>query len=374
MASNTPGFNMSRVSGLFNSLLTDSSIIAPAWALDNSSSNAVVVQSTAGQECGITIVPSVPEYLSAVSLGGQLLLALALGATLFIIVLYADTLRHVIRYTPSKTKTPSVCVLSVYPIVALATLCAAIVPRAQLLVEALTQAAFTAAWYQFFCLLLAYCGGESALLAAKPEELTPRVPPLCCFWVCMPRQIEITKRNLRRIRMTILQLPFVQCLLYFALLVAWAEQQTLAAAQQVIYVQPLMFVSIFTGLWGMGMMLRMLAPRVLEGYHLPQKMFVLQFVLILSKLQGLAVRIVGWAGALPCRPPLPPAVFGNLIYNTLIMTEMVILQFIAWRLYKRPLPKSPSAHQDLTDIIAQKLPSISAIVAHGEMSSSRGRQ
>lgn len=55
----------------------------------------------------------------------------------------------------------------------------------------------------------------------------------------------------------------------------------------------------------------MLAPRVLAGFHLKEKMLVLQFVLILSKLQGLAVRATGWAGGLPCSPPLPPAVFGN---------------------------------------------------------------
>jgi len=84
-------------------------------------------------------------------------------------------------------------------VVALAVLTASICPRAQLIAEATTQLAFTTAWYNFFCLLLDYSGGKSALLSyhqsghSQVGVLTPRVPPLCCFWCCMPPKLSINK-------------------------------------------------------------------------------------------------------------------------------------------------------------------------------------
>jgi organic solute transporter subunit alpha len=66
-----------------------------------------------------------------------------------------------------------------------ATYCAIVVPRAQLLAEAVTQGVFMAALYQLFCLLVAYCGGEAELIRrVKPNSLNPRVAPCCCYPCC----------------------------------------------------------------------------------------------------------------------------------------------------------------------------------------------
>lgn len=69
-------------------------------------------------------------------------------------------------------------------VIALITYCAMIVPRAQLLAEAVTQGVFMVAMYQLFCLFVAYCGGEAELIRrVKPDTLEPKVPPCCC-WPC----------------------------------------------------------------------------------------------------------------------------------------------------------------------------------------------
>ncbi|GLH09904.1 organic solute transporter alpha-like protein, partial [Gryllus bimaculatus] len=82
---------------------------------------------------------------------------------------------------PCVVTTASYCAFCV---VAMASYCAVIVPRAQLLAEAVTQGAFTAAVYQLFCLLLAYAGGTGeATRAAKRGALDTRVGPCCC-WPC----------------------------------------------------------------------------------------------------------------------------------------------------------------------------------------------
>lgn len=69
-------------------------------------------------------------------------------------------------------------------VVAVATYCAILVPRAHLLAEAMTQGMFMASMYQLFCLFMAYCGGEANLIASvKPQSLDMQVPPCCC-WPC----------------------------------------------------------------------------------------------------------------------------------------------------------------------------------------------
>lgn len=79
--------------------------------------------------------------------------------------------------------------------VALASFCATIVPRSHLLAEAVTQGTFTAAMYQLFCLLVAYCGGEAELIRkVKPASLKTKVGPCCCWpcCCCLP-YLDITK-------------------------------------------------------------------------------------------------------------------------------------------------------------------------------------
>lgn len=54
------------------------------------------------------------------------------------------------------------------------------------------------------------------------------------------------------IRCLVLQLPIVQGLIYLTLLVVASESQSLSSAQHTLYATPVMFISIFTALWGMG--------------------------------------------------------------------------------------------------------------------------
>lgn len=49
-------------------------------------------------------------------------------------------------------------------VVGMATYCAIVVPRAQLLAEAVAQGMFMFSMYQLFCLILGYCGGEAEMI------------------------------------------------------------------------------------------------------------------------------------------------------------------------------------------------------------------
>lgn len=242
------------------------------------------------------------------------------------------------KNVPPVVKTHSAFVLSVYPVVALATYCAIIVPRAQLLAEAVTQGVFMAALYQLFCLFVAYCGGEAELIRkVKPNSLNLRVGPCCCYpcCCCLPL-MTVDKKWVRYLRLLILQLPIVQGLVYMVLLVIWAEEESLYEVNY-MYMQPVIILSILFGVWGMTMTIKMLN-EVLKDHLLQAKFVVLQLVLVLAKLQGLTARVVVWCGLIACKPPITPAVYANLIYNSAMLGEMVILVILARLCYKRELP------------------------------------
>ncbi|XP_067011568.2 organic solute transporter alpha-like protein [Anabrus simplex] len=310
--------------------------------------------------CKVDVVPSLHDYYKAINVAGITLFSCGAAGVVLILFLYIDTLRHIIRNAPSPVKTHSAFVLGVYPVVALATYCAIIVPRAHLLSEAVTQGMFMASMYQLFCLLVAYCGGEAELIRrVKPDSLNPRVGPCCCWPCCCLPLCSVNKRNVRQLRLLVLQLPVVQGLVYMVLLVMWAEEESLYHVNY-MYFQPVVVCSILFGIWGISMTMKMLA-EVLKDHHMQAKFMVLQMVLLLAKLQGLLARISVWSGLMPCKPPITPSVYGNLIYNTTMLGEMVILMILARLLYKKEMPqlgladnKDPRLQEIFT--IVDKLP------------------
>ncbi|KAK4886247.1 hypothetical protein RN001_002518 [Aquatica leii] len=280
------------------------------------------------------IVPSTPEYLSAISWYGIALVTFGAFAVMVILYMFIDTLRYIMKNAPPRVKAHSAFVIGVYPIIGLATLCATIVPRSQLLAEAVTQGIFMVGMYQLFCLFVAYCGGEAELIRkVKPTSLNTKVAPCCCWpcCSCLPL-LDINKNRLRYLRILVLQLPIVQGLVYMTLLVLWAERESLYQINY-IYVQPVIVASIFIGIWSMSMTIQLLKD-VLKDYNIFSKFIALQLVLMSSKLQALIIKGIVWLRVLPCHPPLTPTVYANLIYNCLILLEMVLLEYFARKLYK----------------------------------------
>ncbi|GLV35391.1 uncharacterized protein CBL_01459 [Carabus blaptoides fortunei] len=261
--------------------------------------------------CPEDTIPSIPEYLSAINVYGVALFTVGGAAVLIVLIMYIDTLRYIMKNSPPRVKTHSAFVLGVYPVIAVATYCGIVVPRAHLLAEAVTQGIFMAGMYQLFCLLVAYCGGEAELVRkVKPNTMDLRVGPCCCWpcCCCLPSP-DVNKKTVKNLRLLVLQLPVVQGLVYMSLLVMWAERESLYQVNYV-YVQPIIIVSILSGIYSMSMTMKMLRD-ILKDHSIVAKFLVLQMVLLFAKLQALITRIVAWSGALPCKPPITPAVYAS---------------------------------------------------------------
>ena len=111
------------------------------------------------------------------------------------------------------------------------------------------------------------------------------------------------------LRLLVLQLPVVQGMVYMVLLVMWAEEESLYQVNY-MYLQPIVVLSILTGVWGLLMTIKMLST-VLAKHLLLGKFVCLQAVLLLAKFQGLGARAIAWYDVLPCNPPLTPTVYAN---------------------------------------------------------------
>uniref|UniRef100_A0A1B6CPT7 Organic solute transporter alpha-like protein n=1 Tax=Clastoptera arizonana TaxID=38151 RepID=A0A1B6CPT7_9HEMI len=276
--------------------------------------NRSSVRSSLGDACSDDTLPSIRDYFTAFNLYGVALFSLGGLALIIIVFACIDTLKHVLKYAPAGVKTHSAFIICVYPVVGLATYFATIVPRSQLLAEAITQGMFMACMYQLFCLFVAYCGGEAELIRrAKPESLNLRVGPCCCWpcCCCLPL-MQIDKYRVRCLRVLILQLPLVQGFVYLIFLIMWAEKESLYNVNY-IFLQPIVIFSLLSGIWGMTMTMKMLAD-ILKEHYMWGKFIALQLVLILSKLQyNLIIKLL--ILALPCNPPITPIVYANRFIN-----------------------------------------------------------
>ncbi|XP_050297612.1 organic solute transporter alpha-like protein isoform X2 [Anthonomus grandis grandis] len=291
-------------------------------------------------KCSTYYIPTVEEYLQATDIYGIALICIGALASVISIILYVDTLITVIHSASSKEKGCTAFILSVYPVTCLVSYFAIIVPRSHLLCEALTQGMFMTGMYQLFCLFVSYCGGDAQLVKqVKPNELSMKVGPCCCWPCCsLLPTLKMEKKIVKCLKLLVLQLPVVQGLVYFIILVMWAEAESLYEINY-LYLQPIIIISIIFGIWGMLMTINLLKTTLDSSFLLFHKFIVLQMVLVLAKIQGIIARMLVWYDVFPCKPPVTPQVYANLIHNTLMIMEMVILGCIARNLYKRKVPE-----------------------------------
>ncbi|CAH0561297.1 unnamed protein product [Brassicogethes aeneus] len=300
--------------------------------------------------CSTNEIPSIPEYLSASNKYGITLVTAGTLAVIVVVAMFADTFLYVMKNSSSKVKAHTAFVIGVYPVISLATYFAILVPRSHLIAEAICQGMFMAGMYQLFCLFLAYCDGEAEVVRkVSPAKLSLKVTPLCCFPCCgiLP-EYKVTKKSVRILRFMVLQLPIFQSLVYLVLIVMWAERESLYRINY-LYIQPLIAISILIGIWAMSMLMNIIKT-ILSDKFIMGKFAVLQLVLLFAKFQGFFARSLVWMDLLPCKPPITPAVYGNLLHNTLMLGEMVMLGALARFLYKRKLPETVDVLTKITTI------------------------
>ncbi|CAG4945866.1 unnamed protein product [Parnassius apollo] len=276
-----------------------------------------------------SLQPDFNSYFEALQPYVWVLWSSGIVVVLTLWILYAVTMRAALKnWRDARTNISTI--LSVYPLVASTALIAIVVPRATLLAEAIAQEVVMIAMYQFYCLIVAECGGTSQFIRRADESrLETRVMPCCCWPCCILPRPRINKRNLTRLRYLVLQIPIVQAVLYVIILVLWAEDMMLYR-RGLIFIQCFVAVSILSGIWGVVMCVR--AAEAI-GVRFRPRFLALQLVLIIVKLQYSFAKILSDLVTLPCITTLNPNVLVNVTQNTLTIFEMILLSIWAWRLY-----------------------------------------
>lgn len=103
----------------------------------------------------------------------------------------------------------------------------------------------------------------------------------------------------------------------------------------ILYFVPLIVISILLGVWGLNILVRMLAP-LYSDLKLMGKYFVLQAVLILCRIQPLVIAGIVSSSISDCVFPITLQVQKNAIFQLCLCFEMMVLSCWASLLYKSP--------------------------------------
>ncbi|XP_020284475.1 organic solute transporter alpha-like protein [Pseudomyrmex gracilis] len=298
--------------------------------MDSTVENFVEIHSICDSNYYVPSAIQLVENLNEFAIG-----LLSVGSILSILTFYlaVDTCHNVLSQKDSRFfKSNVIMIMSVYPVASVCSFTAIAIPRGQLLSEAVTQMFLTTALYRLYHLLLDV--GRRKI--NETPTLILRVGPCCC-WPCLPfPDVRMTDSHLSWLKILILQLPIVQGLLFCIFLFMAAENTTLAD-QYMIYFQPIMVTSILLGIYSLTVATKTLH-KVAPEAKLHFKTLVLQLVLLFSKLQLGIIRSL--SSLFPCNPPISPAVYANVTFNALMLLEMLLLCYVARRIYYVDLDKN----------------------------------
>lgn len=116
-----------------------------------------------------------------------------------------------------------------------------------------------------------------------------------------------------------------------------------------IYIYLFATTSFFFGLWAFIVGFKASLRQLQEFHYLP-KIIAFQLCLVFLRLQTLIVNsILVPSGAIPCLPPISPSVFANVLLNSLLLGQLVVLCVLARHFYKMPIPDMVSLEVLLND-------------------------
>ncbi|GAB0090720.1 Organic solute transporter alpha-like protein [Sergentomyia squamirostris] len=284
--------------------------------------------------CSNDVIPSFYEYISAMT---PMLMGLtALGGFLFLLTvfIYYRNLNNLVRRTPKEFLARTLLLCAIYQIVSAVAFVSILVPRAILLCDTVAHLTFAFCTYQLIGLFIDYTAGETNYIKqANRDAYSLRTPPCCCCCCCLHARPP-TKSTFLLVRTLVLQFPIVQGVLFITLNVLYVENYKLYS-QVFFYFLPFIITSILLCIWGLNVIVRMMAPCFPE-LRIRPKYFALQFVLMMTKIQPAIGSVIVANMDFPCWYPLTPSLYKNIIVQVVILTQMVILSVWSQKLYRSP--------------------------------------
>ncbi|XP_071549540.1 organic solute transporter subunit alpha-like [Panulirus ornatus] len=294
--------------------------------------------------------PSCLELLDVLGVAGWVLLGLATVALISLLGLFFDTASHVINFCHTRHKGTTTVVLTVYPVLGVCSYLGLLFQKANLFLDAAAQLWFAFCMYEFLVLTLKYFGGESRFVAKMEGAVLPwKGPPCCCWPCCIFPQVTVSKRQIRFLKVLVLQHLWVQLLLSIIQVTlsmeGWYTHMDMSPNNAYIYIYIISTTSFFFGLWAFIVGFKA-SLRQLQEFHYKAKIVTFQLCLVFLRLQAIIINsILVPSGAIPCLPPISPRVFANTLLNALLLGQLVVLSVVARHFYKIPTPEVVSLNQ-----------------------------
>ncbi|SPP76538.1 organic solute transporter alpha-like protein [Drosophila guanche] len=279
--------------------------------------------------------PTVEEYYGNMTAFLSLAIFIASLLTILNICIYSTTVSRLRRHLSKPLRTPSILMVSLYPIISVAALVTILVPYSWFMCHTVMHVMFMVGGPIFRSLLFRYVDSEQNYVKESGGEAVQlSTPPCCCWCLCLPLVVP-TKAKLCISRYMVWQMPFWQGSIMLVMNILYYRDIQLYH-QVVYFFIPFIVSSIVLGVWSLQITVRMVT-KLRGDYQLRKKMFCLQLVVMLCKLQYLVLYDQLDDIKMGGEYPINHTVYKQTIINILILVEMVLVSMMVQSAYRTPI-------------------------------------
>ncbi|EDW46569.1 organic solute transporter alpha-like protein [Drosophila sechellia] len=279
--------------------------------------------------------PTVEEYYENMTAFLSLAIFIASLLTILNISIFATTVSRLRRHLDKPLLGPSIMMVGLYPIISVAALVTILVPYSWFVCHTVMHVMFMVGGPVFRTLLFRYVGSEQNYVKETAGEAVQlNTPPCCCCCLCLPMVVP-TKAKICISRYMVWQMPFWQGSIVLVMNILYYRDIQLYR-QVMFFFIPFIVCSIVLGVWSLQITVRMIT-KVRGDYQLRKKMFCLQLVVMLCKLQYLVLYDQLDGIKMGGEYPINHTVYKQTIINILILVEMVLVSMMVQSAYRTPV-------------------------------------
>ncbi|KAH8373364.1 hypothetical protein KR009_004099 [Drosophila setifemur] len=280
-------------------------------------------------------IPSVAEYYENMNAFLSLAIFVASLLTILNISIFSTTVSRLRRHLNEPLLRPSIIMVALYPVISLAALVTILVPYSWFMCHTVMHVMFMVGGPVFRTLLFRYVNSEQNYVKESGgEEVQLNTPPCCCCCLCLPLVVP-TKAKLCISRYMVWQMPFWQGSIMLVMNILYYRDIQLYHQVMYFFI-PFIVCSIVMGAWSLQITVRMIT-KLRGDYQLRKKMFCLQLVVMLCKLQYLVLYDQLDAIKLGGEYPINHTVYKQTVINILILVEMVLVSMMVQSAYRTPI-------------------------------------
>ncbi|KAH8364697.1 hypothetical protein KR084_010237 [Drosophila pseudotakahashii] len=279
--------------------------------------------------------PTVEEYYENMTAFLSLAIFIASLLTLLNICIFSTTVSRLRRHLNKPLLRPSIMMVGLYPIISVAALVTILVPYSWFACHTVMHVMFMVGGPVFRTLLFRYVSSEQNYVKETGGEAVQlNTPPCCCCCLCLPLVIP-TKAKLCISRYMVWQMPFWQGSIMLVMNILYYRDIHLYHQVMYFFI-PFIVCSIVMGVWSLQITVRAIT-KLRGDYQLRKKMFCLQLVVMLCKLQYLVLYDQLDGIKMGGEYPINHTICKQTIINILILVEMVLVSMMVQSAYRTPI-------------------------------------